>query len=85
MATASPGPADGTVGGQHELLVGGGAQFLGTRIDLARQHLLGGGLQRLGVAAGLGRIRCEGETIEPADHVAFHDHFTGLANFRIQN
>ena len=31
------------------------------------------------------RIRRKGESIEAADRMAFHDHFAGLANFRIQN
>ena len=43
------GPADGAVRGEHELFVRRGAEFLGARVDLFRQHLLCGGLQRLGV------------------------------------
>ncbi len=79
------GPADGAVGGQHELVVGGGGQFLGARVDLAGQRFLRGRLQRLGVGAGFRRIGRKGESVEPADHMAFHDHFAGLADFRIQN
>ena len=78
-------PADGTVGGQHELVVGRRAKFCGARVDLAGEHLLRSRLQRLGVRAGFRRIGCKGKSIEPADRVAFHNHFAGLANFRIQN
>ena len=79
------GPADGAVGGQHELVVGRGGKFLGARVDLAGQHLLRCRLQRLGVRAGFRRIGRKGKSIEPADRMAFHDHFAGLADFRIQN
>ena len=33
------GPADGAVGGQHELIVGRRRQFLGARVDFAGQRL----------------------------------------------
>ena len=79
------GPADGAVRCQHELIVGGGGQFFGTRIDLARQHLLRSRLQRLGVAAGFRRIWREGKAVETTDDVALDDHFAGLADFSIQN
>ena len=79
------GPADGAVRGQHELFVGRGGQFLGARVDFAGQRLQRGRLQRLGVGAGLGRVGCKGESIEAADHMAFHNHFAGLADFRIQH
>jgi hypothetical protein len=85
MRNRGAGPADGAVGGQHELIVGRGAQLRGARVDLARQHLLGGGLQCFRIRAGFRRIGCKGKSIEPADRVAFHNHFAGLANFRIQN
>ena len=79
------GPADGAVGGQHELVVGRCGEFGGARVDLAGEHLLGSRLQCLGIRAGFSRIGCKGKSIEPADGVAFHNHFAGLANFRIQN
>ena len=79
-----PGPANGAVGGQHELVVGGGGQFLGARVDLTGQRLERGRLQCLGVGAGLRGIGREGESVEPADHMTFHDHFAGLADFRTQ-
>ena len=79
------GPADGAVGGQHELVVGRCGKLGGARVDLAGEHLLGRRLQRLGIRAGFRRIGCKGKSIEPADRVAFHNHFAGLANFRIQN
>ena len=79
------GPADGAVRGQHELVVGGGGELFGARVDLAGQRLLRGRLQRLGVGAGLRRLGRKGEPVEPADHMAFHDHFAGLADFGIQN
>ena len=79
------GPADGAVGGQHELIVGRCGKLFGARVDLAGEHLLRGGLQRFGVGAGFRRIWCKGKSIEAADHMALHDHFAGLANFRIQN
>ena len=79
------GPADGAVGGQHELVVGRCGEFGGARVDLAGEHLLGSRLQCLGIRAGFRRIGCKGKSIEPADRVAFHNHFAGLANFRIQN
>ena len=79
------GPADGSVRRQHELIVGGGGQFFGTRVDFAGQRLLRGRLQGFGVGAGLRRIRRKGESVEPADHMAFYDHFAGLADFRIQH
>ena len=79
------GPADGAVGGQHELVVGRCGKLGGARVDLAGEHLLRGRLQRLGVRAGFRRIGCKGKSIEPADRMAFHDHFAGLADFRIQN
>jgi hypothetical protein len=56
LATGIAGPADGAVGGQHELLVGRCGELFGARVDLAGQRLLRGGLQRLGVGAGLRRI-----------------------------
>ena len=64
---------------------GAAASFVGARVDLAGEHLLGCRLQRLGVRAGFRRIGCKGKSIEPADRMAFHDHFAGLADFRIQN
>ena len=79
------GPADGAVRGQHELIVGRGGEFFGARVDLAGQRLLRGRLQRLGVRAGFRRIGREGESVEPADHMALYDHFAGLADFRIQH
>ena len=79
------GPADGAVGGQHELLVGGRAEFLGARVDLARQHLLRGGLQRLGVGARFRRVGRKGKAVEPADRMALDDHFAHLADFGTQN
>ena len=79
------GPADGAVGGQHELVVGRCGKLCGARVDLAGEHLLGSRLQCLGVRAGFRRIGCKGKSVEPADGVAFHDHFAGLADFRIQN
>ena len=79
------GPADYAVGGQHELIVGGGGQFLGAGVDLAGQRLLRGGLQGLGVGAGFRRIWSKGESVEPANHMAFNYYFAGLADFRIQN
>ncbi len=44
-----------------------------------------GRLQRLGVGAGLGRIGRKGESVEPADDMAFYDHFASLAYFCIQH
>ena len=79
------GPADGAVRGQHELFVGRGRQFLGARVDFAGQRLLRGRLQCLGIGAGLGRVGRKGESVEAADHMAFYDHFAGLADFRIQH
>ena len=79
------GPADGAVRGQHELFVRRGREFLGARVDLAGQRLLRGGLQRLGIGAGLSRVGRKGESVEAADHMAFYDHFAGLADFRIQH
>ena len=79
------GPADGAVGGQHELIVGGCGELFGARVDLAGQHLLRRRLQRLGIGARFRCIRRKGESVEAADRMAFHDHFAGLANFRIQN
>ena len=77
-------PADGAVGGQHELIVGRSAQLFGPRVDLARQHLLGGGLQRLGIGACFRRIGRKGKAVEPADGVALDDDFAGLADFSSQ-
>ena len=79
------GPANRTIGGQHELIIGRGRQLLGAGVDFAGQGLLRGCLQGLGVGAGLGRVGRKGESIEPADYMAFHDHFAGLADFRIQH
>ncbi len=79
------GPADGAVGGQHELVVGRRGEFFGARVDLAGQHLLRRRLQRLGIRAGFRRIGRKGKSVEPADRMAFNDHFAGLADFRIQN
>ncbi len=79
------GPADGAVGGQHELIVGGGGKFLGAGVDLAGQRLVRGRLQGLGVGAGFRSVRRKGEAVEAADHMAFHGHFPGLADFRTQN
>ena len=79
------GPADGAVRGQHELVVGGGGEFFGARVDLAGQRLLRGRLQRLGIGARLRRLWRKGKSVEPADHMAFHDYFAGLADFGIQN
>ena len=79
------GPADGAVGGQHELIVGRRRQFLGARVDLAGQRFLRGGLQRLGVGAGFGRVGRERKSVETADHMALYDHFAGLADFSIQH
>ena len=79
------GPADGAVGGQHELIVGRCGELCGARVDLAGEHLLRSRLQRLGVGAGFRRIGRKGKSVEPADGVAFDNHFAGLADFRIQN
>ena len=79
------GPADGAVGGQHELLVGRRAEFFGARVDLAGQHLLCRRLQRLRIRSRFRRIWRKGESVEAADRMAFNDHFAGLADFRIQN
>ena len=64
---------------------GAAAEFLGTRVDLARQHLLRSRLQRLGVAACFRCIWRERKAVEPTDDVALDDDFAGLADFRIQN
>ncbi len=79
------GPADRSLRCQHKLIVRGGGEFLGARIDFAGQRLLRGGLQRLGLGAGFRRIGRKGESVETADHMALYDHFAGLANFRIQH
>ena len=78
-------PADGRIRGQHELIVGRSGQFLGACLDFTCERFLRRGLQRLGVGAGLRRIRGKGESVEAANHMAFNDHFAGLADFRIQN
>ena len=79
------GPADGAVGGQHEMLVRRIGQLLSPGLDLASQRLLGGSLQGLGFRASLSGVGREGESIEATDRVPFNDHFAGLADFRIQN
>ena len=68
-----------------KLLVGRGRQFLGARVDFAGQRLLRGRLQCLGIGAGLRRVGRKGKSVEAADHMAFYDHFAGLADFRIQH
>ncbi len=78
------GPADGAVGGQHELLVRRIAQFFGARVDLAGEHRLRCSLQGFRIGACFRRIRCKGEAIEAADDMAFDDDFAGLADFSIQ-
>ena len=84
LATASPVQRMVPSDVEHELIVGRGGKFFGARVDFAGQRLLRGRLQRLGVGAGLRRVRRKGESVETADHMAFHDHFAGLADFRIQ-
>ena len=54
-------------------------------MDFAGQRLLRGRLQRFRIGSGFRRVWRKGESIEAANHVAFHDHFASLADFRIQN
>ena len=79
------GPADGAVGRQHELVVGRSTELGRARVDLAGEHLLRRRLQCLGVRAGFSRVGRKCKSVEPANRVAFHNDFAGLANFRIQN
>jgi NAD(P)H-nitrite reductase large subunit len=79
------GPAQRSVGGQHELIVRRLRKLFGARVDLAGQRLLRRRLQRLGIRARLGRIRREHESVETADGMALHDHFAGLANLSVQH
>jgi hypothetical protein len=50
--------------------------LLGARV--AHTSAFGGGYGPASAASG-------SKSVEPADRVAFHNHFAGLANFRIQN
>ena len=89
LSTSSPGneladrlaePADGAVGGEHELLVRRLRQPRRARVDLAGQRLLRRAGKRLRFRArgrGVGR---EHEAVEPADGVAFDHDFAGLAD-----
>ena len=56
-------PADGAIGGQHELLVRGLREPRGARVDLAGQRLLRGAGKRLGFRA---RGRASGVNMKPS-------------------
>ena len=60
-------------------------ELFGARVDLAAQRLQRRGLQGLGVGACFRGVGREGKSVEPPDHMAFYDHFAGLADFSIQN
>ena len=85
FADSLAGPSQGAVIGQDDLVVRGLRQFGRTRLDLAGQCLLRGGVERLGFRAGGGGIRCEHESIEPADHVAFDRHIARFTDFSFQH
>ena len=78
-------PADRAIIGQHEGIVDGVVDALGTSFDLARQGLLGCGIEGPGRLASRLRIRGEAESLQLTDVLALHHHVSRPCNFRFQH